>query len=88
MQPMSLSGKQVRRLRALGHSLEPVVQIGKEGVSEGVAGAVDQALVTHELIKVKLGPELAKRTGSELVQVLGKVVLLYRRHPDEPKIEI
>jgi RNA-binding protein len=96
---MPLSGKQVRRLRALGHSLEPVVHIGKEGLSEGVTSAVAEALLRHELIKVKLGPqapddrhdvgeELAHATESDLVQVLGKVLLLYKRHPEEPKIEI
>ena len=94
-----LNGKQRRKLRALGHALEPVVHIGKEGVTDRVADAVSTALDTHELIKVKLGPaapqgrhdaadELAERTGSELIQVLGKVILLYRRHPEEPKIEI
>jgi RNA-binding protein len=95
---MPLTGKQRRRLRALAHSLEPVVQVGKEGVSDGVVTATGAALETHELVKVKLapaGPErheaaavLAGRTGSELVQVLGKVILLYRRHPEEPRIEI
>ena len=96
---MPLNGKQRRKLRALGHALDPVVIVGKEGVTDGVASAVDVALGTHELIKVKLGPasgedrhgagdELAERTGSELVQVLGKVILLYRRHPEEPKIQI
>jgi RNA-binding protein len=96
---MPLTGKQRRKLRAMGHALDPVVLIGKDGVTEGVKEAVDVALATHELIKVKLGPaagddrhdageELAAGTGSELVQVLGKVILLYRRHPDEPKIEI
>jgi RNA-binding protein len=99
MRRMPLSGKQVRRLRALGHSLEPVVLIGKEGLTEGVAAAVSEALLAHELIKVKLGPQspddrhdaadaIAERTESEVVQVLGKVILLYRRHPDEPKIEL
>jgi RNA-binding protein len=94
-----LTSKQRRKLRALAHPLEPVVQIGKEGITEGVAGAVDGALATHELVKVKLGPAasddrhaaaeaLSARTASELVQVLGKVIVLYRRHPDEPKIEI
>ena len=92
-----LNGKQRRHLRALGHPLEPVVQIGKEGLTAGVAKALDSALETHELVKVKIGSSapderhqagetLAKRTKSELVQVLGKVILLYRRHPHEPKI--
>jgi RNA-binding protein len=72
--------------------------IGKEGITAGVAKALDGALEAHELVKVKLGSSapddrhdaaeaLARRTKSELVQVLGKVILLYRRHPEEPKIQ-
>lgn len=92
-----LTGKQRRHLRALGHHLEPIVQVGKEGVTEGVAAAVAAALLDHELIKVRLGENaggarqelaaaLAAATASELVQVLGRTVLLYRAHPEEPTI--
>jgi RNA-binding protein len=94
-----LTGKQRRYLRGLGHALEPVVQIGKEGLSAPVVAAVDAALVVHELVKIKVGqgaPErrheaaaqLAERTASTEVQVLGNTVLLYRRHPENPKIEL
>jgi RNA-binding protein len=96
---MTLTGKQRRHLRALGHNLDAVVHIGKEGLSEGALAATTQALLTHELVKVKLeqnadgdrhelAEELAVETDSELVQVLGRVVLLYRQHPDEPKIDL
>ncbi len=50
----TLSGRQKRHLRALAHHLEPVVQVGKEGVSAPVVTATDQALTDHELIKVRL----------------------------------
>ena len=94
---MPLSGKQRHYLRGLGHALEPVVHVGKDGVTDAVAAALSEALVTHELVKVKLGPntpddrheaadDLAARSSSELVQVLGKVVLLYRPRPEEPQI--
>ena len=87
-----------RRLRSLGHALDPVVQIGKLGASEGVFKQVAQALLDHELIKVKLGTEcpetrfeLAERFGAEsgvnVVQILGRIVLLYKRHPKKPKYE-
>src|SRR5262245_33385796 len=96
---MALTGKQRRHLRGLGHALEAIVQVGKEGVTDGVTAQLGQALDAHELVKVKLGQatpedrhstadELAARTGSELVQVLGRAILLYRRHPEEPRIQL
>lgn len=94
-----LSGKQRRYLRGLGHDLKPIVQIGKDGIDDGLVAAVSQALEDHELIKLKVGEsanldrheaaeELAKRTSSEVAQVLGYTVLLYRAHPDEPAITL
>ncbi len=66
---MSLSGKQVRFLRGLGHHLKPVVMIGKDEVSEAVISATDEALGIHELIKVKLqegclGDRKKRRSGA------------------------
>lgn len=92
-----LTGKQRRYLRSLGHELKVVVQIGKDGIDDGLVAAIDRALVDHELIKVKIGEnanldrqdaadELAKRTRSEVAQVLGYTVLLYRAHPEDPTI--
>lgn len=95
---MPLTGKQRRKLRALGHHLEPVVIIGQSGITPGVVTAVEQALFDHELIKVKFneGPEdrhqgadrLAKETGAELAQVLGRTVLLYKPREEDPKIVV
>ena len=93
----SLNGKQRRHLRALGHHLDPVVQIGKGGLTEGVTSAVGGALEQHELIKVRLGTEcpddrddiasaLAGSLKAEVAQTLGRTILLYRRHPKQPKI--
>ena len=92
-----LSGKQRRHLRALAHDLKPIVQVGKDGIDDGLIAAVDQALIDHELIKVKVGEaagldrheaaeDIAKKTKSEVAQVLGNTVILYRAHPDEPQI--
>ncbi|MEZ4400737.1 MAG: ribosome assembly RNA-binding protein YhbY [Kofleriaceae bacterium] len=94
---MTLSGKQRRHLRALGHGLAPVTQIGKGGVSDAVVAAVDEALAHHELVKVKLletleldrdaaAELLAARTQAAIAQVLGRTILLYRADPDEPRI--
>jgi RNA-binding protein len=94
---MSLSGKAARHLRGLGHELSPVVQIGKDGITDGVVDAAKAALLKHELIKVRVqseapvdrkdaASELASRTSSSLAQVLGRTFLLYKRHPKKPKI--
>lgn len=75
------------------------MQVGKDGITEEVASALDQALEDHELVKVKLGQnalidrdeaaaELARRSRSEVAQVLGSTVILYRRHPEEPRIRL
>jgi len=95
--PSPLTGKQKSFLRALAHKLKPVVQIGHQGVTDGVLAALGVALDRHELIKVKvageaevdaaeIAPKLAKGTKSQLVQIIGHTVVLYRRHPDSPKI--
>ncbi|WP_394822743.1 YhbY family RNA-binding protein [Pendulispora albinea] len=95
--PPALRGAALRHLRALGHDLKPTVMLGKEGLTEALVGAANAALLTHELIKVKILSEapvdrheaarqLAGDTKSVLAQVLGRTVLLYRRHPKKPKI--
>lgn len=89
---MPLTGRQKRFLRGLGHHLDPVVLLGKDGLSEGVIAKVNAELGAHELVKVRLGEdtelagELAKETRSELVQQLGKTGLYYRRRPKDPEI--
>lgn len=94
-----LTGKQRRYLRSLGHELKVVVQVGKDGVDDGLVGAIDQALTDHELIKIKIADsaglerheaadQLAARTRSEVAQVLGYTILLYRAHPEDPKITL
>jgi RNA-binding protein len=87
-----------RRLRGLGHALPPVVQIGKQGPTASVVTQIAHALLDHELIKVRLGAEcpetrfeiaelLGEESGVNVVQILGRTVLLYKRHPKKPKIE-
>jgi RNA-binding protein len=92
------SGKLRRALRAHGHALSPTVQIGKAGVTDGVIGSLAQALADHELVKLKVGGEspadrfevaarLAEEPGVNIVQVLGRTILLYKRHPHAPRFE-
>lgn len=95
---MALDGKTRRKLRALGHHLEPIVIIGQQGVTDAIIGAVDQALCDHELIKVKVneGPAqrheaseaLAKATGSEVAQVLGRTILLFKQRDEDSKFDL
>ena len=90
-----LSSSQKKNLRSLGHHLEPSVYAGKEGLSLPLQQSVRAALKAHELIKVKLGQncpvernlagdQLAALCGASLVQVIGRMVLLYRPNPDLP----
>jgi RNA-binding protein len=94
-----LTGKQRRYLRALGHHLEPVLQIGHEGLSETVVAQANTQLDAHELIKVKVGEssplsrhdaasQLAGATSSSLAQVLGRTFLLYRPRARDPQLTL
>jgi RNA-binding protein len=96
---MALTGKQRRHLRALAHPLRPLIQIGKDGVSDALVAATEQALLDHELIKVKVGENagverheaadaLAARTHSHVAQVLGNTLVLYKRRAEDPAIEL
>ena len=95
---MSLSTAEKKRLRQIGHHLNPVVLLGGNGLTESVIAEIDARLEDHELIKVRVGgedrearlaaiAEIAKVTQAEVAQVIGKLVLLYRaaRKPD-PKL--
>lgn len=92
-----LNGRQRKALRGLAHNLEPVVQVGQGGISDGVVRAIDAALLAHELIKVRLhqpedkkaaAQELADRAGAALCGLVGHTVILYRPHPEEPRIRL
>lgn len=96
---MPLNGKQKRQLRALGHHLNVVVQVGSDGVTDGVISAADQALKDHELIKVKIAEEdregraasvekLANGTGADIAQTLGRTVLLFKKRKKDSKINL
>jgi RNA-binding protein len=98
-QTVPLNGKQRRQLRALGHHLDVVVQVGANGVTEGVTKALAQALLDHELVKAKIADDdresraasvekLAQDTGSEVAQTLGKTVLFFKQRKKKPKIKL
>lgn len=91
-----MNTKQQQRLRADAHSLKPVVLMGDKGLTENVMLEIDLALASHELIKVKAGrlpkdekktmaDEITKSTKSELVQIIGNILVLYRKNPNKDK---
>jgi RNA-binding protein len=94
---MTLSEKQKKYLRRLGHPLSPIVMLGNAGLTPGVVKELERALADHELVKVsaRVGEraardaaldDLAKQTSSEIVQRIGNVGVFYRRSAQMPKI--
>jgi len=95
----SLTGADKRTLRALGNGLKVTIYIGKQGITEDVLQAITDAHEHAELIKLKVldtceldrhqaAAALEERSGSQLVQVLGRTILLFRRDPENPKIPL
>lgn len=95
----TVTGQQRAFLRGLGHHLNPVVQIGHKGLSAEVLKELDHALVSHELLKVKLlrsaplsvseaAAQMSAAAGAVVAQTIGKVVLLYRPSPDPDRRKI
>lgn len=92
-----LGSKQRKFLRGLAHPMRPVLHVGQAGITEAVIAAVDRALLDHELVKVRLlDPEdkrtmadmLAEETHAALCGLVGHTVILYRAHPEKPKIQL
>ncbi len=92
MSAPSISTRARAHLRSLAHGLRPVVQIGHEGVTEAITKATVEALLEHELIKVKIGQgfagerkeaaqALATAAEADLTQMIGRVIVLYRPRP-------
>ena len=86
---MALAGRQIRQLRSMAHHLDPIVTVGKQGVAPAVVDQTNDVLETRELIKWSVldssglsvreaADQLASRTHSEVVQVIGRRFSLYR----------
>lgn len=87
-----------KALRAAGHHLQPIVQVGKEGLTPSVLTQLSEALDHHELVKLKVGSEspedrfevadrLAGAADVQLAQVIGRTILAYRKHARTPRFE-
>lgn len=94
-----LNPKQKRELKALASTLKVRYQIGKNEISETLLDMLDKALTAHELIKIdvmkgctspimEIAIDLSNRLHAEIVHVMGRVVILFRRNKDNPKIKI
>ncbi len=93
-----LTGKQRKFLRGEAHSLNPVVQIGQNGLTDKVLESINTALEARELIKVKfvdfkdekkeIAEEIAQKTKSELVGTIGHVIILFRQSKKEKNQKI
>lgn len=92
---MVLTSKQRKILEKQAHDLNPVVIIGQHGVTENLLKMVEDSLKVHELIKVKFNEykddkreyseDIANRTDSNLVRVIGNVAIFYRQNEDPEK---
>ncbi|MCR5719127.1 MAG: ribosome assembly RNA-binding protein YhbY [Lachnospiraceae bacterium] len=94
-----MNSKQRAYLMSLASNLTPIFQIGKGSLTPEVTKAIEEAFNNNELIKVsvlkncfddpkEIGRMLSERTRSELVQVIGKKIVLYKPDKDKPKIEL
>ena len=97
--PKPLSASQKRYLRGFAHDLSAVILVGQKGVTPALLKELDGALAHHELVKVKLADkdresraasieQMRESSDAEIVQTIGHVVCLFRRHPREPKFEL
>ena len=86
-----LSNSQLRKFKATAQHLEPMLKVGKAGLSDGFIRSVDAALAQHELVKIKfvefkeqkkeLAPQLAEKTSSHVIMRVGNVLVLHRPRP-------
>ncbi len=91
-----MTSKQRAYLKSLAMTMEPVLQIGKTSLTPDLTAAVDEALAARELIKInvlqncaddshELAQVIAERTHSQVVQVIGRKIVLYREGKDKKK---
>lgn len=94
-----MTSKQRAYLRGLAHNIEPIFQIGKSSITPEMTSAVTEALEARELIKLsvlkncfddprELAQVLAERTKSEVVQVMGRKITLYKESKNKKQIEL
>ena len=94
-----LTGKQKRYLRSLAHNIDPIFQIGKAGINDNMISQIDETLENRELIKIHilqnnfedkndLAQTLSQATNSEVVQVIGSMIVIYRESQENKEISL
>ena len=94
-----LTGKQKRQLRGMANQLKALYQVGKDGVSYNMFSSIADALEAHELVKIsvlkncssdvrEVAFDIASNTNSEIVQIIGKTIILYKESKNNKKIEL
>lgn len=94
-----MTSKQRAYLRSLAQKIEPIFQIGKTGITDNQIEQLANALEARELIKITfldtiptdkntIAEEIATKTNSEIIQIIGKKLTLYKRSVNKPKIEL
>lgn len=96
---MNLTSKQRAYLRGLANTEEPILHAGKGGISDAMLKQADDALTARELIKGKVleiapgsaretAEEIAAAVNAQVVQVVGRTFVLYRKNEKEPRIKL
>ncbi|MEQ3346637.1 ribosome assembly RNA-binding protein YhbY [Peptoniphilus senegalensis] len=94
-----LTGKERAYLKGLAQNIDPLIQLGKDGINEGFLKQIDKLLEDHELVKIKvlqnapvevdeIVDEILEKTGAEFVQKIGKKLTIYRESKENKKIEL
>lgn len=94
-----LRGKERAYLKGLAQNIDPLIQLGKDGINEGFLKQIDKLLEDHELVKIKvlqnapvevdeIVDEVLEKTGAEFVQKIGKKLTIYRESKENKKIEL
>ncbi|QGU95532.1 ribosome assembly RNA-binding protein YhbY [Clostridium bovifaecis] len=94
-----ISSKQRSYLRGLANTIQPIFQVGKNGIDESFIKQVEDALEARELIKIRVlnnneytareaSDEICERINCEGVQAIGSTLVLYKRSENKPKIEL
>lgn len=93
-----LTNSTISKLKSLAQKLEPLLALGKAGATDAFLKSLDEALGQHELVKLKfaafkderktLAPQLAEKTNSHLIWIVGHVAVFYRQQTDPAKRKV